>query len=129
MGSAGGPETAGAALREAGVRGHAHLDRACRLSMLVPSTHQITALIRAGAVSAEGPFCSSSCWLPFFMGVSEVVKSHIFSFLTCIFSSDGKREQKLGLAMEEKKRSRPRKRYAAEPASFVRFCVCCLSQF
>src|SRR5690348_5831083 len=37
---------------------------------------------------------------------------HIFSFLTCIFSSDGKREQKLRLAMEEKKRSRPRKRYA-----------------
>ena len=72
-----GKSTAGAALREAGLRGHAHLDRARRLSMLVPSTHQITALIRAGAASAEGPFCSSSCWLPFFMGVSRVAMSRL----------------------------------------------------
>src|SRR5260370_17282230 len=48
---------------------------------------------------------------------------HIFSFLTCIFSSDGKREQKLRLAMEEKKRSRPRKRYGSWPFLGLTSCL------
>ena len=67
-----GKSTAGAALREAGLRSHAHAYRARRLRLPLPSPDQITLLISDSVVSAGGFFGSN--WLrvvPFFMGVSN----------------------------------------------------------
>ena len=67
--------------------------------------------------------CSSPNTRAFIHHQPTCVRSISFRFWLVSFHQMGKREQKLRLAMGEKKRSKLRKRYEAEYASFVRFCL------